>query len=651
MKENQTLESAADKKQFSSLGHPPFPMEKRRKEEDLSKEPKKKEKLPVEDFTDTLKLIPLALQAVKASRPFYATTSKTIRHSDLVLETKNYKISTRFLFRPEKIISNDPYKRPEHRMIRKVNPKCVINPTTIDTSVALEKFHDAKRIQLVPNQALWLKFKSTEVALLKASQTGAPILYLNPEEEASEHHPRAKFIAASCAQQIVSLEKNKNLGVVISACVNIRNFQTHGKYKTETQNAIRSSGLRFSNPTKVPLMCYCNAPDCTDEAMGLISMSRSHFTENTIKCACKEVMHEECLTVNVKNAFTIQCAACTANVITPGVTWCEAPSINGRQIKSTSPVDNFLTYTTIFEKEQNQHLNELFADDVQSENLITTLRLVKGRKFNAAHMKYYDEMKTLNDRHNTFMQSPVGKQLLKDRKIQKDEKRKRTKDIRKRDEASSPSKDDNEVIPTPIPNLEIDNMWGSLEHRVNAKHLNGFQFKLIVQCDNDKCNLSKEIVETKYYYEMIGVQDVAKIESIVTKGEERICRKCDDGIIRTSPALVGKNTWGFSIHLSGLVPTEQKYEAGKMWQTKADIFNGRIPQKLTFSEGTEFGLAAVVFAHTEKHFTSAIWIPSAGEYVWYDGKDQLKKIRKIHFPTDVADPAKTIKSVEYLRLG
>jgi hypothetical protein len=202
-----------------------------------------------------------------------------------------------------------------------------------------------------------------------------------------------------------------------------------------------------------------------------------------------------------------------------------------------------------------------------------------------------------------------------------------------------------ETIRKPIPQLKENDLWGTVEDRVNAKHAEAFTFSFSNQCNNENCKLYQPSIETANYHDYINDFDVTKIGDAVTQGQERVCDACNNGFLQTSPLQMDDNNWGLSIHLSRFEPGSDE-----MYKAKADIYNMKVPQKLTFQDGKEYGLAAVVFAEREHHFVSAIWMPSAGEFVWYDGLDSTKKIRKCNFQSDFLKD-RSITSLEYLRLG
>lgn len=440
------------------------------------------------------------------------------------------------------------------------------------------------------------------------------------------------------------------------ACLSIREPKTYKIFMADGEKAIISTNMRFSAPQDIDLFCYCNTPQVE------VPAPKDALMENIYKCACKERVHAECLSVTLKDPENFLCASCTANVITPGVTWSEPPPSTVKQadaihIGSTCPVDNFLTYATVFEKEQNKHFNSHLQNDTQSRNLHETLKLVKQQKFNAAQGKYYNELVQINA---DFMDLDSTKKDVETQKAQRPEydRVKKINDQIQKDNDKEKKKNPAGFIPKslervptllrikkPIPQLRDDSMWGTIEERVNAKHRDSFTVTFETSCDNDQCQLHPVTAHSNLFHDIIAEKDVSKIGNIVTEGQDRLCDACNTGTLRTSPLYLPEDNWGLSIHLSSIAQGTDELD-----QAKADIYNMKIPQKITFQDGKEYGLAAVTFAEIENHFTSAIWIPSAGEFVWYDGLDRTKKIRKCNFQADFMRDI-SINSLEYLRLG
>lgn len=440
------------------------------------------------------------------------------------------------------------------------------------------------------------------------------------------------------------------------ASLSIREPKTAKNFMQDAEKAIVSTNMRFSAPQEIDLFCYCNTPQVE------VPAPKGALKENIYKCACKERCHAECLSVTLKDPTTFVCASCTANLITPGVTWSEPPPSTVKpademHTQSTCPVDNFLTYTPIFEKEQNKHFRSHLQDDTQSKNLIETLNLVMQHKFNAAQGKYYNELVQIN---GDFMELDSTKKAVETQNAQRPEydRVKKINDQIKKENAKEKKKNPDGfvekplektppllTIRKPIPQLQEESLWGTIEERVNAKHRKSFTVSFETSCDNDECRLHPVNTETHLFHDIIQEKDVSKIGKIVTEGQERQCDACFVGTMRISALHLPEENWGLSIHLSGIAQGTEDLD-----RAKADIYNMKIPQKITFKDGKEYGLAAVTFAAVENHFTSAIWIPSAGEFVWYDGIDRTKKIRKCNFQADFMRNI-SINSLEYLRLG
>lgn len=493
------------------------------------------------------------------------------------------------------------------------------------------------------------------MALIKANKTGAPIVYFSPEHP--ETHPKTSFIAGSFLQGNMVTRKTKEGNLQVCASMSVRRPKKYDQFIKDAENAIMSNSIRFTSPENIPLYCYCNTPGIN------VGIPDDEFNRDVALCGCKDVFHAECLSITPKDFDTLLCASCTANVITPGVTWSARPdrtdrSSDSKVINNTCPVDSFLTYSTMFNKEQNKDLQSYFEGDQQSENLVETMRLVKEQKFNAAQVKYYDELKKMNDDH---MKKDFVKQQVEAQRKQREAlaivqkqneeidryndegKKKKIKGFVPKARVASPVV---ETITKPIPQLREDDMWGSADERVNAKHYEGFKIGIKSQCNNLQCHLNHESINYDKHYDMLELRDVTKIGDVITKGQEYPCPACKYGSFKESSFILDEKNWALSIHINNLA-----VGSPELIQAKKDIHNLKIPRTITMPDGKQYGLAAVNFSEAEYHFTSAIWIPSAGEFVWYDGMDKTKKIRKCNFQTDFMKPSRYIDSVEYLRLG
>ena len=211
------------------------------------------------------------------------------------------------------------------------------------------------------------------------------------------------------------------------------------------------------------------------------------------------------------------------------------------------------------------------------------------------------------------------------------------------------------TITKPIPNIEKNNLWGSLSSRVHLKHKKGFEFNILTSCSNRDCAHHQkalkedyEVTLGHYMNRQGGVTSVAHIQEILL-GDEFPCLGCNQGT-RTDEALqVSADNWVLSFDCSSLTDENQK-------KAKVDILSGLLPETITTekppgsSMAEHYGLATVHLNDREQgHFVSMHWVPSEKEFVFYDGLAPEPRIRKLH-QTDILKQDRSIASFEYYKI-
>ena len=204
-------------------------------------------------------------------------------------------------------------------------------------------------------------------------------------------------------------------------------------------------------------------------------------------------------------------------------------------------------------------------------------------------------------------------------------------------------------IPELLPNLDV---FGEAFERVNSKHKAGFEVGLLNRCSNPACG---KHLTTLYEYNQIGLghylnaphdfNGIEDLEKMTTKNLQHHCIACElQGMITQEDFIIQDTHWALSFDSTSLMEHLRK-------QAKIDILNGKLPDTITIKntsgEPHVYGLASVTLQE-QNHFVSALYLPSRGEFVFYDGIPATR-IRKLH-SSDIMDEGRTLYSVDYFRL-
>ena len=564
-----------------------------------------------------------------------------------------------------------PYK--ESRRLRLLDvekgnvSKALVKFDTIDFRVALKDCHELQKISLTEKQACWIQLRKKNIGLIKVVGKSEAILLTR--YEFIDYGEDLAYITSSVIQGNVASTLRNPLTMRVAV-----GHTTSLSFDKKSQQLINSQSLRLGPKYKqFPLKCYCNTPQICDGHAEKIG-KKLYAT-----CKCGDGVHEECISkekkdeIDLSGSFT--CAPCVARCVTPGLKWSAPAPPNqkeGIQIKNTCTIDNFLTGLALFTELQNPDLILHFPDDQEHANLIGTLQLVKRKKYNQAQLKYYKELAEMNATHMALDSTKAELQEIKKFNKEVKRKQKQSEDIEKHNKMaqkhnnSHPDKPPMELkaaikvpakktITKPIPNIEKNNLWGSLSSRVHLKHKKGFEFNILTSCSNRDCAHHQkalkedyEVTLGHYMNRQGGVTSVAHIQEILL-GDEFPCLGCNQGT-RTDEALqVSADNWVLSFDCSSLTDENQK-------KAKVDILSGLLPETITTekppgsSTAEHYGLATVHLNDREQgHFVSMHWVPSEKEFVFYDGLAPEPRIRKLH-QTDILKQDRSIASFEYYKI-
>jgi hypothetical protein len=202
--------------------------------------------------------------------------------------------------------------------------------------------------------------------------------------------------------------------------------------------------------------------------------------------------------------------------------------------------------------------------------------------------------------------------------------------------------------------LPKNDLWGEVFTHVHNKHAEGFKVERKVSCSNDRCTIHQElttednsIIVGQYLNVLNDINGVEDMQKMVLANEVP-CTACNLQGMATQKDYAAKTfTWAVSFDFSTV-----EYE--KLEQVKVDIVNGKLPDTITMKnpyapDGQQlYGLASITMRDGGNHFVSAHYIPSRGEFVYYDGIKN-PRIRKFH-PSDLLDEDRELMSVDYFRL-
>ena len=130
----------------------------------------------------------------------------------------------------------------------------------------------------------------------------------------------------------------------------------------------------------------------------------------------------------------------------------------------------------------------------------------------------------------------------------------------------------------------------------------------------------------------------------MTRAFTQPCRGCNQGTINQKDYIITNSHWALSFDATTL-----NYD--KREKVKIDILNGKIPDTITINnnlgEPNIYGFASITLLEPG-HFVSAYYMPSRGEFVFYDGMPTTR-IKKLH-SLDLMDEDRKLYSVDYFRL-
>lgn len=532
-------------------------------------------------------------------------------------------------------------------------------PDCIDLDLAIKNPAELKKLQLDPGESRWVAVSDQRMALIKSLGRGKSIIFL--DEAYDTKGEDLAFIAGSITQEDAIATNDGQLTYKVS----VRPSPTRD-FEAKAQAGIYSTTLQLGNkPKEYHLICSCCTPQISHEHNQRIG------TELSPPCSCGDVAHPNCLPHQVRDKLEqddqYTCTPCFVKEVSEGVVWAEKPTGRDQErITNTCTIDNFLTGVNIFTHQQNPQLSSFFPDDQQHRNLKETMASVERKEYGKAQRQYYEQCQEMNEK---FLALPDTKKManeIKEYNKTVKEVKKRNKAVKERNKKIEESNTKNpHAPPQPLEPLEVEsterqlqkpitqllknNLWGEAFTRVNDKHLKGFQVERISSCSNMYCpkggetrkSISPIVVGTYINDDHArGVEDLQAI----TEEMHLPCDGCSD--METQNCLVApKDHWALSFDLSSV-------SFDKRDKVKADIANGKLPDTISLknSDGGQnvYGLASVTL-QDKNHFVSLQYIPSRGEFVFYDGMEKTR-IRKMH-PSDIMDAERKVYSVDYFRLS
>ncbi len=478
----------------------------------------------------------------------------------------------------------------------------LVEDDKIDMQQALASPMNLQMVRLKELESMWIVSNNKKAAYVKVNNDSEAILLVHPDfKNVAED---LSYIAASINDGSIAVLHDQGLHKKVS----VKFAKTKADFKERAREMEADDSLSTFGTTRTfRLMCYCNTP--------LVTEQHSRSIGNALlkqKCPCGEQKHEKCVSPSDQREminYGFKCATCIVKDITPGLQWSAPPAKGkgGRNIDMTCPIDNPLTSMSIFMTLQNQDLEAYMPNNLEHEQLSSTLELVKKGKFNDAQVKFYDELKD----HLQAMKP-------KDRPVQ----------------------------------LEKDSLFGNVLSVFHLKHREGLQFSLKSQCANEKC---KNEVTTKdtainlgyYLNDPSKKQGLDSIEQLnwIMSGYMGDCRKCKQESCRAKKIICSDEQWG-------LILDAQYMNTEAQTNLKHDILSGKLPDTVNGdSKGKiKFGLASVILNDPHTHYTAAHWVPQEQAFVFYDGmRPPAQRIRKLH-PSDLFKTNRAVSAIEYYRL-
>ena len=531
----------------------------------------------------------------------------------------------------------------------------------IDLTEATTLTHELKKIQIDPQEARWVEVGGQKMALIKSLGRGGAVIFYN--QLVSTSGEDLAFIAGTIIQEDAIVTNGGELVFRVS----LRQSPDRDFIRKAEQGMVAQNLQLGVKQKEYRLVCTCCTPLISDAHVDKLGM------DFVAQCACGELAHRQCLPKSVSEIVVkggqYQCTPCIATELFEGVKWSEPVQTGFEQVINTCTIDNFLTSLAIFTHEQNCEIENFFPDDEQHKHLRDTMDLVRRKRFNQAQTKYYLECKDMNDEFAALPENRDQAKVIEESNKQRNAVIKKNTDIKKRNakilehnkkhpdapkplEVLEPVPQErwlNLPIPELLPNLDV---FGEAFERVNSKHKAGFEVGLLNRCSNPACG---KHLTTLYEYNQIGLghylnaphdfNGIEDLEKMTTKNLTHSCVACQlQGVITQEDFVIQDTHWALSFDATSMMEHLRK-------QAKIDILNGKLPDTITIKntsgESHVYGLASVTLQE-QNHFVSALYLPSRGEFVFYDGIPATR-IRKLH-SSDIMDEGRTLYSLDYFRL-
>ena len=531
----------------------------------------------------------------------------------------------------------------------------------INLKTALLNTAELKKIQIDPQESRWVEVDGKKMALIKSLGRGRAVIFY--DKDYSTRGQDLAYVAGHITQEDAYVTSNGDLVFRVSS------RECDKDLEKKATAGMASQTLQLGNKHKeYPLICRCTTP--------LISNDHAERLKIQLEgpCKCGDFAHPDCLPPSERNKLLnggrYECTPCLVKELTEGVRWSAPQEKDGEQMINTCPIDNFLTAVIIFECEQNENLKLSFPrHDEEHIHLKESLDLIKRKQYNLAHTKYYKECKKMNDDFEARTQTREEMKAMTEHNKKVKEAKKKNKAIRARNakikeynekhpKDQKPYEDEEPEeremsVKLPIDDLRKKNdLWGEVFTHVHDKHRQGFEVTRQHSCSNPECSNSYDRVDyntainlgfyLNYDNNLNGVEDLQKM----TMAFEQACRECNDGVTTQKDYTAAKDHWALSFDATSV--TMEKRE-----KVKIDILKGKLPDTITIKNTKSprghnvYGLASITLREGG-HFVSAHYIPSRGEFVFYDGM-QDTRIRKFH-PSDLMDESRELISVDYFRL-
>lgn len=478
----------------------------------------------------------------------------------------------------------------------------LVEDDRIDLQQALASPMNLQMVRLKELESMWIVSNKKKAAYVKVNNDSEAILLVHPDfKNVAED---LSYIAASINDGSIAVLHDQGLHKKVS----VKFAKTKADFKERAREMEADDSLStFGTSRTFRLMCYCNTP--------LVTEQHSRTIGNPLlkqKCPCGEQKHENCVSFADQREmkdYGFRCATCMVKDITQGLQWSAPPAKGkaGRNIDMTCPIDNPLTSMSIFMPLQNPDFEAYMPNDLEHEQLSSTLTLVREGKSNEAQVKFYDELKD----HFKAMKP-------KDRPME----------------------------------LKQESLFGNVLSVFHFKHREGLEFTLKSQCGNENCKnevITKDMAINLGFYlndpsKKQGIKSIEELQGIMT-GYIGDCKKCNQQSCRAKNIICSDQQWG-------LILDAQYTNADAQTNLKHDILSGKLPNtvKGDTKGKIRFGLASVILNDPHSHYTAAHWVPQEQAFVFYDGmRPPAQRIRKLH-PSDLFKTNRVVSAIEYYRL-